>query len=196
MSIVSLVSGGLDSTLMALMIKQEALVQWPLFINYGQLSGQREWAACRSQIRKLKLSAPKVIDISDWGRTISSGITDKKKRIFEDAFLPGRNMMFLLIAASYAYRKSVHTIAMGLLSDDSAVFPDQTRNFCDKAQDLLSAITGTDLKVITPLKGFSKADVVKAAKVAGIRGTYSCHAGTKAPCGKCVACREYIGIEV
>ena len=181
---------------MALMIKQEGLIQWPLFVNYGQLSIQRELVACRTQFRKLKLSAPKIINISDWGRTISSGITDKRKRIFEDAFLPGRNMMFLLIAASYAYRKSVHTIAIGLLNDDSAIFPDQTPNFCDKAQDLLSVITGTDLRVITPLRAFSKADVVRAAKAAGIRGTYSCHAGTKAPCGKCVACREYTGIEV
>ena len=37
---------------------------------------------------------------------------------------------------------------------------------------------------------------IEIAKAKGISGTYSCHAGTELPCGVCVACREYIGLEV
>jgi 7-cyano-7-deazaguanine synthase in queuosine biosynthesis len=36
MSIVTLVSGGLDSTLVALLARDEGLEQYPLFVDYGQ----------------------------------------------------------------------------------------------------------------------------------------------------------------
>lgn len=45
MALVTLVSGGLDSTVMALLAQQQGLVQFPLFIDYGQLSREREWSA-------------------------------------------------------------------------------------------------------------------------------------------------------
>ena len=37
---------------------------------------------------------------------------------------------------------------------------------------------------------FSKREVLAIAKMKGIVGTYSCHAGTRKPCGKCVSCLE------
>ena len=42
MSIVTLVSGGLDSTLVAKLAQEEGLRQHPLFIDYGQRSRDRE----------------------------------------------------------------------------------------------------------------------------------------------------------
>lgn len=196
MSIVTLVSGGLDSTLMAVMIKEERLEQFPVFIDYGQLGVSRERAACRSLFRRHSLPKPLEVDVSDWGRRVSSGITNRSLRIFEDAFLPGRNLLFLLIASSIAYRRGATSIAIGLLADSTNIFPDQTRKFCDLAQILLNEALGTNMKVLTPLKGMSKREVVAAARTYGISGTYSCHSGRKSPCGVCVACREYIGIEV
>ncbi len=47
MSMVTLVSGGLDSTVMAVLAKEEGLTQHPLFIDYGQLGCRRELRACR-----------------------------------------------------------------------------------------------------------------------------------------------------
>ena len=47
MSLVTLTSGGLDSTLMVVLAKEEAVDQYPLFINYGQRSLKREWQACQ-----------------------------------------------------------------------------------------------------------------------------------------------------
>jgi 7-cyano-7-deazaguanine synthase len=196
MSIVTLASGGLDSSLMMHLIREEGIAQYPLFVNYGQRSLDREIKACQHIVRSLRLPSPTIVDISNWGRTVGSGLTTRRLRIFEDAFLPGRNMMFLLIASSIAYRRGASSVAIGLLSDDTTIFPDQTRAFCKKAAGLLGQALGRSVTVVTPLKGFSKAQVVGAARNAGIAGTYSCHAGTKTPCGKCVACREYEGIEV
>jgi 7-cyano-7-deazaguanine synthase len=181
---------------MAYLIKEEGIRQWPVFINYGQRSLAREQRACRRVLSKLGLPTPILIDVSGWGSTVGSGLTRKNMRLFEDAFLPGRNLMFLLVGASVAYRKNASAIAIGLLSDRSTIFPDQTKAFCQRAESLLSQALGVRLEVVTPLKHFTKAQVVAASRAAKISGTYSCHAGTLEPCGKCVACREYSGIEV
>ena len=46
MSIVTLVSGGLDSTLVALLARDEGLEQYPLFVDYGQRAKDKELSAC------------------------------------------------------------------------------------------------------------------------------------------------------
>ncbi len=43
MQIVTLVSGGVDSTLMSLMAQEEGVTLFPLFVDYGQLGAEREW---------------------------------------------------------------------------------------------------------------------------------------------------------
>jgi 7-cyano-7-deazaguanine synthase len=191
MSVVTLVSGGLDSTLMSVLIRRERIEQFPVFVNYGQINKNRELGACKRNFRKHKLPDPAVVDVSHWGRFISSGLTDRRKRVFEDAFLPGRNLMFLLVAASYAYRVNAESIAIGLLDEAKAIFPDQTRAFCNETETLLSRILDRKIFITTPLIRFTKAHVVEAANRLKIRNTYSCHAGTPRPCGICVACREF-----
>lgn len=42
MAIVTLTSGGLDSTLMAVLTSQSNIQQFPLFVNYGQIFYTRE----------------------------------------------------------------------------------------------------------------------------------------------------------
>jgi 7-cyano-7-deazaguanine synthase len=44
------------------------------------------------------------------------------------------------------------------------------------------------------LSQFSKADVVQLARRKGVYGTYSCHAGTRIPCGRCISCLEVRGV--
>lgn len=196
MSIVTLMSGGLDSAVMSIMIRDEGIVQHPLFIDYGQLGMERELEACRRIVGEHDLPTPTIVSVANWGKTIGSGITSNALRIFEDAFLPGRNMLFLLVGASYAYRMHAGAVAIGLLSDETTIFPDQSRYFCEEMQKMLSLALGKKIDVIAPLKHMVKRDVVQAAKALGISGAYSCHSGQKQPCGICVACREYIGTEV
>src|SRR2546427_4601865 len=105
MSAVTLVSGGLDSSLVAVMAKDEGLHQFPLFVDYGQKAGMREWEACKTVLRKHEIPLPKRMQIKGYGHTIKSGLTDPKKDVYKDAFLPGRNMMFLLCGAAYAVHR-------------------------------------------------------------------------------------------
>jgi len=50
------------------------------------------------------LPSPEVAELSGFGKLIRSGLTDRGLRVLEDAYTPGRNMLFLLTAAAYAER--------------------------------------------------------------------------------------------
>lgn len=198
MSMVTLVSGGLDSTLMALLAKEEKLEQFPLFVDYGQRAGRREWIACRSVFKKLRLPEPVRMDLKGFGRVIPSGLTNAKLRLNEDAFLPGRNLLFLLAGGSHAYKNNCNAVAIGLLSPRHHLFPDQTREFLKETEKLFAVTFGRKIKITSPLMRFTKKDVAAISKKKGISGTYSCHSGHKQPCGTCISCLEFInaGIKI
>ncbi|UGY26658.1 7-cyano-7-deazaguanine synthase [Bradyrhizobium septentrionale] len=191
MSIVTLVSGGLDSTLVALLAKEAGNVQYPLFIDYGQRAKQKEFEACQRAMMLLDLPPPHIAELSGYGRLIRSGLTDRSLRVLEDAYTPGRNMLFLLTAAAYAERVGAGAVAIGLLHDESCIFEDQRSEFLTAAMELLRMAVGRRLDVIAPLKEFYKKDVVELAKQKRVTGTYSCHLGEDVPCGRCIACLEY-----
>ena len=87
MGIVTLVSGGFDSTLMSLMAHEEGATLFPLFIDYGQLGAKKEWAACQRLHEQFGLPSVTYMDLSGFGNTIPSGLTDSNLRINEDSFL-------------------------------------------------------------------------------------------------------------
>jgi 7-cyano-7-deazaguanine synthase len=192
MSIVTLVSGGLDSTLMAVLANEAQIEQFPLFVNYGQRSLKRELAACRRSMRINHLPEPAVADIAGFGTLIRSGLTDRKLHVVEDAFTPGRNLLFLLLGAAYAYEVGANAVTIGLLSERTSLFPDQTSHFIATAQGMLSECMGREIRVLTPLCNFTKHDVVRLSRKRKIDGTtYSCHMGGQLPCGRCISCREF-----
>lgn len=191
MSIVTLVSGGLDSTLVAKLAQEEGVRQYPLFIDYGQRSRDRELAACRRAMADLNLPEPTVADLAGFGVLIRSGLTDPKLHIIEDAFTPGRNMLFLLTAAAHAYQVNADAVSIGLLNEDTSLFPDQTSAFLYDAERMIARCMGRVIRVLAPLATFHKPDVVALAHEKGIQNTYSCHMGGAEACGMCIACNEF-----
>lgn len=190
MKLVTLVSGGIDSTLMSILAKEQNFELYPLFIDYGQLGAKLEWEACVYNHFKHELPKPKKVTLSGFGKLLHSGITNKKYRIKEDAFLPGRNTLFLLTAGSYAYQVQSKNIAIGLLTDEYKLFPDQTAKFIKDAEKFISMELNYRINILTPLMEFNKAEVIRLAKSKKIAKTYSCHSGNPKPCGKCISCLE------
>jgi 7-cyano-7-deazaguanine synthase len=131
----------------------------------------------------------------DFGRHVSSGLTDKRLHIVDQAFTPCRNLIFIVLAAAIARKHGTTKIVLGLLSEETALFPDQTDSFLDQARLAINAATGEFFDIITPLREFRKSDVMQLATHIGVTTYYSCHAGTEEPCGECIACREYNGGE-
>lgn len=168
--------------------------QIPIFIDYGQLAREKEWLACKRVFEESNLPEPIRIDLSGYGKLMSTGITDSTKHIHDDAFLPGRNLLFLVVAGSYAHYKRAKKVAIGLLSEKFHLFPDQTERFVVNANIAINEALNDDIAIVTPLINFTKSDVIALAKHYGlpIDRTYSCHSGEEKYCGKCISCLEII----
>lgn len=192
MSVVTLVSGGLDSLLVARLSQETGLAQHLLFIDYGQRARDQEYAACIRGMKGLGLPNPVVADLSGFGRLVPSGLTDVTRDVYSDAYTPGRNMLFLLAAGSYGATVGADAISIGLLHEDTSLFPDQTRLFLTSAEATLALAVGRPMRVLAPLADFHKQDVVRLAEAKGLSGSYSCHLGEAVPCGECIACREFL----
>lgn len=194
MGIVVLVSGGIDSMVMCKIIEKQDDKILPLFVDYGQLAADKEWVACQKLLKECKLPTPTKVDLSGYGKLIPSGLTNKNKDIYNDVFLPGRNLLFLLVGAAFAYSHREKTIAIGLLLEEYHLFPDQTQEFIVNSNFALNSALGKDITIVTPLINFSKSDVIKLARryKVPLDKTYSCHSGKDKYCGKCISCKEII----
>lgn len=142
MSVVILASGGLDSTLSSVLAVEEGVEVFPLFVNYGQLAMRKELEACKIVSTQLQLPDPHVVDVAGFGKLYSSGLTDSNRDIFEDAFLPNRNLLFLLLGSTYACSVGASGVSIGLLHEDFSLFPDQTKKFVKDAEQTIRNATG------------------------------------------------------
>lgn len=190
---ICLASGGLDSTVCLQLMKNQGLEPLPLFINYGQLNYTKEFSALSRNCERIKVRKPIELDFRDFGAKLSTGLTDPSKHIVDDAFTPCRNLMFIVSAAAFGYKLGISKIVMGLLSESTAIFPDQSDQFIRVATEAISMSLGLQFEIVLPLRGLLKAEVVELGKQIGVTDFYSCHAGTDVPCGKCIACNEYGG---
>ncbi|WP_430251476.1 7-cyano-7-deazaguanine synthase [Neorhizobium sp. DAR64860/K0K1] len=188
---ICLASGGLDSSVCLRLMQNQGLSPLPLFINYGQLNYSRELASLRHNCTSLGIQSPMELNLSDFGRTLSTGLTDATKDVVADAFTPCRNLLFIVSAAAIGYKYGIDKIVLGLLSEKSAIFPDQSDDFIRDAESAVASALGVRFTIILPLRDFVKAEVLKLAQQLGVTDYYSCHAGTEIPCGKCIACSEY-----
>jgi 7-cyano-7-deazaguanine synthase len=191
MRAVVLCSGGVDSSVLMRLLLIRNCTVFPLFVDYGQLSANIEWATCQRVCQYLGLE-PEKMNVSGFGKLVPSGLTDEKLDVEKDAFLPTRNLLFLTLGAAYGYKKAAHTVAIGLLANP--IFPDQTESFVKSAETLLSEATGEDITVFAPFINMDKTDTLRLARKYDIPldMTYSCHAGGVKPCGKCISCKEKI----
>jgi 7-cyano-7-deazaguanine synthase len=182
-----------DSTLVGVLAREEGIDTYPLFIDYGQRAAKREWEACRRLHETFGLRPPVRMDLSGFGSVIRSGLTTLELDVARDAFTPGRNLMFLLMGAAYAFQIGAVGVTIGLLSEKHSLFPDQRAEFLELAEHAIAAATARRIRIVVPLFEFSKADVLELARQKGIGGTYSCHDGAEVPCGACISCLEVRG---
>ena len=79
------------------------------------------------------------------------------------SFLPGRNALFLTIAASLGVTRGIHDIVGGMCQTDYSGYPDCRRVFVDSIQTSLSLALGEDTRIHTPLMYLTKAETWKLA---------------------------------
>jgi 7-cyano-7-deazaguanine synthase len=119
-------------------------------------------------------------------------------------FVPGRNLMFFIVAAAVAYRRGLRTLVGGMCETDYSGYPDCRDDTLKALQVALNL--GTDRRFIieTPLMWLDKAatwDLAQSLVGAGfvelvVELTHSCYLGDRSHrhawgygCGACPACQ-------
>jgi 7-cyano-7-deazaguanine synthase len=118
-------------------------------------------------------------------------------------FVPGRNLIFLGLAAALAYRRGCRHIVLGVCETDYSGYPDCRDDTIKAMQVALNLGLETRLVLHTPLMWRDKAATFALAEALGgpallrviIEGTHSCYRGDRTHlhawgygCGACPAC--------
>jgi 7-cyano-7-deazaguanine synthase len=192
--VVVMSSGGVDSSVTMLLLKRDGHEVFPMHVNYGHFAEDREWSSCQRVCDYLSVNKPVKIDVKGL-EVIPSSLVKEGLDIEKDAFLPTRNLLFVVLGSAYAFSIKCNVVALGILAQP--IFPDQKAEFFQSAETCISLALGRLVKVLTPLIELDKRETLKLAKELGmpLNITYYCHAGTENPCGRCISCKERIAAE-
>jgi 7-cyano-7-deazaguanine synthase len=223
-SALVLFSGGQDSTTCL----AHALARYPRVETIGFDYGQRHSVELQARLvvlRQLREQFPAwaerlgedhVLDLAVLGKVSETSLTrDMAFRMEEsglpNTFVPGRNLLFLTLAAALAYRRGIQVIVTGVCETDFSGYPDCRDDTMKALQVALSLGMDHRFLIDTPLMWIDKADTWRMAhelgSASGVPGgaqalvdlivehTHTCYLGDREHrhvwgygCGSCPAC--------
>lgn len=190
-------SGGQDSTTcLAWAMKKFAAVE-AISFDYGQRH-KRELLAAKKITKRLgvphKIIRTGVFAQLGKNALISGDVAIRvPKKGLPSTFVPGRNILFLTMAAAYAYQKNIRHLVTGVCQTDYSGYPDCRQNTMSSLEKTLSYGMDAKFKIHTPLMFLTKAQTVHLMKrLGGLRLlalSHTCYEGLRPPCETCPACR-------
>ncbi|VFR29175.1 Queuosine Biosynthesis QueC ATPase [plant metagenome] len=211
-----LFSGGQDSsTCLAWALSRYAHVETVAF-DYGQrhrieldarlevLAGVRaqfpEWAA--------RLGEDHLLDLGVLGQVSDTALTQDRAIEMQanglpNTFVPGRNLLFLTLAAALGYRRGLDVLVGGMCETDFSGYPDCRDDTIKAQQVALGLGMGTRVLIETPLMWLDKAQTWALARALGgdalvdliVERSHTCYLGERGArhgwgygCGTCPAC--------
>jgi 7-cyano-7-deazaguanine synthase len=109
-----------------------------------------------------------------------------------NTFVPGRNILFLVLAAAYAYKLGISDIVTGVCQTDYSGYPDCRRDTIDSIERTLELGMEKKFIIHTPLMWLTKAQTVTLADKEGameaLAFSHTCYEGVYPPCQRCPAC--------
>jgi len=211
-----LFSGGQDSTTcLAWALSRHARVE-TIGFDYGQRHAVElalreplrqklralspDWAARLGEDHLIDLSL--ISRISDTAMTRDIEITMQQNGL-PNTFVPGRNLLFMTVAATVAYRRGLDVLVGGMCETDFSGYPDCRDDTMKALQVALNLGMATRLSLETPLMWLDKAATWRLAQTLGgaplleliRRDTHTCYLGERGAlhdwgygCGHCPAC--------
>lgn len=200
---VILISGGLDSTTVLAIAKNQGYDCYTLSFDYGQRH-QAELFAAERTAKSLGSLQHKVIKL-DLRSIGGSALTDDQIDVPEEetqgipvTYVPARNTIFLSIALGWAEVLGAQDIFVGVNAVDYSGYPDCRPDYIHAYERMANLATkagveGKKLSIQTPLMTLTKADIIRQGIKLGVNYslTVSCYQADDQgkACGKCDSCR-------
>jgi 7-cyano-7-deazaguanine synthase len=136
-----------------------------------------------------------VVDLTGYGALAESALTanraiEMQANGLPSTFVPGRNLVFLAVAAAHAYRRGIATLVGGMCETDFSGYPDCRRETLDAMARALTLGLDATVTIETPLMHITKAaswalarDLGGAALVETIvEHSHTCYEGDRVHC--------------
>lgn len=200
---VVLVSGGLDSSTVLAIARDEGLECYTLSFDYGQRHRAELQAAGKiSQIMGSREHRVAQLDLGVFG---GSALTDMSLHIPESettgipiTYVPARNTIFLSYALAWAEVLEARDVFIGVNAVDYSGYPDCRPGYIAAFEKMANLATkagveGHELRIRAPLINLSKADIIRKGTSLGVDFslTVSCYQADAQgqACGRCESCR-------
>lgn len=196
-------SGGQDSTTCLV----QALTKYDevhcITFDYGQRHRAEIEIAQKLSV-ELGAKAHKVLDVGLLNELAVSSLTrdnipvpqfgEGEENALPSTFVPGRNILFLTLAAIYAYQIHAEAVITGVCETDFSGYPDCRDEFVKALNHAVSLGIAREIRFETPLMWLNKAETWALADYYGklplVRNqTLTCYIGIAGDgCGECAAC--------
>lgn len=148
------------------------------------------------------LAVPVLGEISDTALTRDVALQMEQSGL-PNTFVPGRNLLFLTLAAALAYRRGLDLLVAGVCETDFSGYPDCRDDTIKAMQIALSLGMDRRIRIDTPLMWLDKAQTWQLAQALGgpalvqliVEHTHTCYLGERGArhawgygCGSCPAC--------
>ena len=198
---VCVMSGGMDSTLSAYMMKNEGYEIIGVHFNYDQRTQAKELECFNTICNELDVKEKYILDLDFFKQLGASALTDKSIDIptggVEEGvpvtYVPFRNGIFLSMSAAIAEKEGAEVISIGVVEEDSSGYPDCRESYIKSMQESINLGTKdeTSIEIRMPLVHLQKSQIVKKAIELNValHLTWSCYKNENKACGICDSCR-------
>lgn len=194
-------SGGMDSTLSAYMMKHDGYEIIAVHFNYDQRTQSKELDCFVKICEDLDIKEKYVLDLDFFKHLGASALTDENIDVpiggLEEGvpvtYVPFRNGIFLSMSAAIAEKEGATAISIGVVEEDSSGYPDCRESYIQSMEQSINLGTKdtTHIKIHMPLIHLKKSQIVeKSLKLnVPLHLTWSCYKNEDEACGVCDSCR-------
>jgi 7-cyano-7-deazaguanine synthase len=200
---VVLLSGGLDSMVVAGLAREAGYEIYALTIDYNQRHAcELDAAKVIAKHLHAKRHVILPLDLRQFGGSaLTDDIDVPKGGLGADipvTYVPARNLVFLSLTLAWAEALHAQDILIGVNALDYSGYPDCRPDFIEAFQRLAGLATkagaeGQGFTIHAPLQYLGKADIVRQAERLGLNSAMSWSCYDPEPdsraCGKCDSCR-------
>ena len=200
---VVLLSGGLDSMVVAGLAREQGYTVHAITIDYGQRH-RHELESARAIVRAQAIPRHVVLSLNlrqFGGSALTADIAVPKGGVSEDipvTYVPARNLVFLSLTVAFAESSGAHDVFIGVNALDYSGYPDCRPEFIASFAETArlgtrEGVEGRPFAIHAPLQHMTKADIAREAARLGLDTalSWSCYDPTPEglACGQCDSCR-------
>lgn len=194
-----ILSGGLDSTVLAYYIARQGNLKGCVSVNYGQRHNRE--LECAAKTCNWLGVPHHVLDLHTLRNHLSASSLTSDQPVPEGHYaedtmkatvVPNRNMILISLAVGVAITQGCKQVAYGAHAGDHAIYPDCRPAFADALSRTIDLCDWKPPVLVRPFIDITKAEIVGIGIRHGVnfQHTHTCYNGHEVACGKCGTCVE------